>query len=107
MYCLTVLETTRPELRFLRQLALPGRTWRVVRWAVGAWCGTEGHRMHWHPWPGPQVYTIELHITKVVLGDRGDYRIEVKAKDFCDSCAFNIDVEGMLVGVGAKGLGSG
>ena len=24
MYCLTVLETTRPELRFLRQLALPG-----------------------------------------------------------------------------------
>ena len=24
MYCLTVLETTRPELRFLRQLAPPG-----------------------------------------------------------------------------------
>uniref|UniRef100_A0A8C2SIE2 Myosin binding protein C, fast type n=1 Tax=Capra hircus TaxID=9925 RepID=A0A8C2SIE2_CAPHI len=53
------------------------------------------------------VYTVELHITKVVLGDRGDYRIEVKAKDFCDSCAFNIDVECMLVGLGAKGLGSG
>ncbi|XP_011801894.1 PREDICTED: myosin-binding protein C, fast-type [Colobus angolensis palliatus] len=39
------------------------------------------------------VYTVELHIGKVVLGDRGDYRLEVKAKDTCDSCGFNIDVE--------------
>ncbi|TKC53685.1 hypothetical protein EI555_018426, partial [Monodon monoceros] len=39
------------------------------------------------------VYTLELHIRKVVLGDRGDYRLEVKAKDICDSCAFKIDVE--------------
>ncbi|XP_063471739.1 myosin-binding protein C, fast-type isoform X2 [Symphalangus syndactylus] len=39
------------------------------------------------------VYTVELHIGKVVLGDRGDYRLEVKAKDACDSCGFNIDVE--------------
>uniref|UniRef100_A0A8C9UPH2 Myosin binding protein C2 n=1 Tax=Spermophilus dauricus TaxID=99837 RepID=A0A8C9UPH2_SPEDA len=39
------------------------------------------------------VYTVELHIGKVVLGDRGDYRLEVKAKDICDSCSFNIDVE--------------
>ncbi|NIG57950.1 myosin-binding protein C, fast-type [Pontoporia blainvillei] len=39
------------------------------------------------------VYTLELHIGKVVLGDRGDYRLEVKAKDICDSCAFKIDVE--------------
>lgn len=54
---------------------------------------------HTHPdrCPGPQVYTLELRIGKVVLGDRGDYRLEVKAKDFCDSCAFNIDVEGALV----------
>ena len=89
------------------ELALPGGTWRVVRWAVGVWGGTGGHYMHPHPWPGPQVYTVELHIGKVVLGDRGDYRIEVKAKDLCDSCAFNIDVEGMLVRVGAKVLGSG
>lgn len=58
------------------------------------------------PGPGPQVYTVELHIAKVVLGDRGSYRLEVKAKDFCDSCAFNVDVEGALVGVGegSKGL---
>nr|2EDN_A Chain A, Myosin-binding protein C, fast-type [Homo sapiens] len=39
------------------------------------------------------VYTVELHIGKVVLGDRGYYRLEVKAKDTCDSCGFNIDVE--------------
>ncbi|XP_063576297.1 myosin-binding protein C, fast-type isoform X5 [Pongo abelii] len=39
------------------------------------------------------VYTVELHIGKVVLGDRGDYRLEVKAKDTRDSCGFNIDVE--------------
>uniref|UniRef100_G3QS46 Myosin-binding protein C, fast-type n=1 Tax=Gorilla gorilla gorilla TaxID=9595 RepID=G3QS46_GORGO len=46
------------------------------------------------------VYTVELHIGKVVLGDRGDYRLEVKAKDACDSCGFNIDVEGTQVGGG-------
>lgn len=63
--------------------------------------------MHFGTLAWPQVYTVELHITKVVLGDRGDCRIEVKAKDFCDSCTFNIDVECMLVGLGAKGLGSG
>lgn len=39
------------------------------------------------------VYTVELHIGKVVLGDRGDYRLEIKAKDVCDSCSFNVDVE--------------
>ena len=51
---------------------------------------------------------MELHIGKVVLGDRGNYRLEVKAKDVCDSCAFNIDVEGALVGVGgSKGSGRG
>lgn len=49
--------------------------------------------------PGPQVYNVELHIKKVALGDRGDYRLEVKAKDMCDSCGFNIDVEGMLARV--------
>lgn len=41
---------------------------------------------------------MELHIGKVVLGDRGDYRLEVKAKDACDSCSFNVDVEGALAG---------
>ncbi|XP_061444012.1 myosin-binding protein C, fast-type [Rhineura floridana] len=39
------------------------------------------------------VYTCELKIGKVVIGDRGDYRCEVTAKDKFDSCAFNIDME--------------
>lgn len=51
------------------------------------------------PGLGPQVYNVELHIGKVLLVDRGDYRLEVKAKDICDSCGFNIDVEGALEGV--------
>lgn len=59
------------------------------------------------PAPGPQVYTLELHIVKVVLGDRGSYRLEVKAKDVCDSCGFSIDVEGALAGVATKGCGMG
>ncbi|XP_015665629.1 myosin-binding protein C, fast-type [Protobothrops mucrosquamatus] len=39
------------------------------------------------------IYSNELKIEKVVIGDRGDYRFEVTAKDFFDSCVFNIDVE--------------
>lgn len=39
------------------------------------------------------VYIVELYIGKVVLGDCGDYCFEVKVKDICDSCGFNIDVE--------------
>ncbi|XP_077170416.1 myosin-binding protein C, fast-type isoform X2 [Paroedura picta] len=39
------------------------------------------------------VYSYEMKIGKVVAGDRGDYRCEVKAKDKFDSCPFNIDVE--------------
>lgn len=63
---------------------------------------TVSHKLHA---PGPQVYTVELHIGKVVLGDRGDYRLEVKSKDVCDSCAFNVDVEGALAGWGwGRGL---
>uniref|UniRef100_A0A8C5T0M1 Myosin binding protein C2 n=1 Tax=Laticauda laticaudata TaxID=8630 RepID=A0A8C5T0M1_LATLA len=43
------------------------------------------------------IYSYELKIEKVVIGDRGDYRIEVTAKDFFDSCVFNIDAEGTTV----------
>lgn len=74
----------------------------------GGWGGCWGVACTHTSGPGPQVYTVELHIGKVVLGDRGNYRLEVKAKDVCDSCAFNIDVEGALVGVGgSKGSGRG
>ncbi|XP_059584215.1 myosin-binding protein C, fast-type isoform X2 [Alligator mississippiensis] len=40
-----------------------------------------------------KVYTFELRIGKVVVGDRGDYRCEITSKDKFDSCSFNIDVE--------------
>ncbi|XP_043393529.1 myosin-binding protein C, fast-type, partial [Chelonia mydas] len=40
-----------------------------------------------------KVYTFELRIGKVVIGDRGDYRCEVTSKEKSDTCTFNIDVE--------------
>ncbi|XP_073183109.1 myosin-binding protein C, fast-type-like, partial [Lepidochelys kempii] len=40
-----------------------------------------------------KVYTFELRIGKVVIGDRGDYRCEVASKEKSDTCTFNIDVE--------------
>ncbi|XP_075771088.1 myosin-binding protein C, fast-type isoform X2 [Pelodiscus sinensis] len=40
-----------------------------------------------------KVHTFELHISKVVIGDRGDYRCEVASKEKSDLCNFNIDVE--------------
>uniref|UniRef100_A0A670ZMS5 Myosin binding protein C2 n=1 Tax=Pseudonaja textilis TaxID=8673 RepID=A0A670ZMS5_PSETE len=43
------------------------------------------------------IYSYELKIEKVVIGDRGDYRVEVSAKDFFDSCVFNIDRIGSKV----------
>ncbi|ELK18501.1 Myosin-binding protein C, fast-type [Pteropus alecto] len=52
------------------------------------------------------VYNVELHIKKVMLGDRGDYRLEVKAKDVCDSCSFNIDVEAPSQDTSAQSLES-
>lgn len=70
-------------------------------WALGWWSHTHT------PGPGPQVYDVQLHIAKVVLADRGDYRLEVKAKDFCDSCGFNIDVEGVLAQGGGEGRNRG
>ncbi|XP_007955834.1 myosin-binding protein C, fast-type [Orycteropus afer afer] len=75
----------------------PGAPWvktGVRRWALGMVKRPGGAVTCTHtPGPGPQVYTVELHIGKVVLGDRGDYRLEVKTKNACDSCGFNIDVE--------------
>ncbi|KAI4875367.1 hypothetical protein NFI96_022851, partial [Prochilodus magdalenae] len=43
-----------------------------------------------------KIYTYEMTIVKVVDGDAGGYRCEVTAKDKCDSCTFDITVEGML-----------
>ncbi|KAJ8789762.1 hypothetical protein J1605_021720 [Eschrichtius robustus] len=70
----------------------------TIKWFKGKWLelvSKSGARFSFkesHD-PASNVYALELHIGKVVLGDRGDYRLEVKAKDICDSCAFKIDVE--------------
>uniref|UniRef100_A0A2K5YJN0 Myosin binding protein C2 n=1 Tax=Mandrillus leucophaeus TaxID=9568 RepID=A0A2K5YJN0_MANLE len=75
---------------------LPGKP--TIKWFKGKWLelgSKSGARFSFkesHD-SASNVYTVELHIGKVVLGDRGDYRLEVKAKDTCDSCGFNIDVE--------------
>ncbi|XP_051846248.1 myosin-binding protein C, fast-type isoform X2 [Antechinus flavipes] len=75
---------------------LPGKP--VIKWFKGKWLelgSKSGARFGFKETHDAQsnVYTVELHIGKVVVGDRGDYRCEVKAKDACDSCSFNIDVE--------------
>uniref|UniRef100_A0A3Q3FAR9 Myosin-binding protein C, fast-type n=1 Tax=Labrus bergylta TaxID=56723 RepID=A0A3Q3FAR9_9LABR len=41
-----------------------------------------------------KIYTYEMKIIKVVPGDAGGFRCEVTAKDKCDSCTFEITVEG-------------
>ncbi|GAB1292018.1 Myosin-binding protein C, fast-type [Apodemus speciosus] len=75
---------------------LPGKP--TIKWFKGKWqeLGSKsGARFAFkesHD-SASNVYTVELHIGKVVLGDRGDYRLEVKVKDVCDSCPFNVDVE--------------
>ncbi|XP_021091419.2 myosin-binding protein C, fast-type [Mesocricetus auratus] len=75
---------------------LPGKP--TIKWFKGKWqeLGSKsGARFTFkeaHD-SASNVYTVELHIGKVVLGDRGDYRLEVKSKDVCDSCPFNVDVE--------------
>uniref|UniRef100_A0A3Q2YA49 Myosin binding protein Cb n=1 Tax=Hippocampus comes TaxID=109280 RepID=A0A3Q2YA49_HIPCM len=40
-----------------------------------------------------KIYTYEMMIHKVVLGDAGAYRCEVTSKDKCDSSSFGISVE--------------
>ncbi|KAG8521461.1 Myosin-binding protein C, fast-type, partial [Galemys pyrenaicus] len=75
---------------------LPGKP--TIKWFKGKWLelgSKSGARFTFkesHD-SASNVYTVELSIGKVILGDRGDYRLEVKAKDTCDSCGFNIDVE--------------
>lgn len=41
-----------------------------------------------------QIYTYEMSIIKVVDGDAGGYRCEVTSKDKCDSCTFEVSVQG-------------
>ncbi|XP_035868499.1 myosin-binding protein C, fast-type [Phyllostomus discolor] len=75
---------------------LPGKP--TIKWFKGKWMelgiksGARFSFKETHD-SANNVYNLELHISKVVQEDRGDYRLEVKAKDTCDSCGFNIDVE--------------
>ncbi|KAJ8245834.1 hypothetical protein GJAV_G00260800 [Gymnothorax javanicus] len=40
-----------------------------------------------------KIYTYEMTIVKVIMGDAGGYRCEVTSKDKCDSCTFDVSVE--------------
>ncbi|XP_074387748.1 myosin-binding protein C, fast-type [Zonotrichia albicollis] len=69
-----------------------------IKWFKGKWLelgAKSGNRFQFRESceKESKVYTFELAISKVVPGDRGDYRCEVTAKDKKDSCSFNIDVE--------------
>uniref|UniRef100_A0A6Q2ZBB2 Myosin binding protein C, fast type a n=1 Tax=Esox lucius TaxID=8010 RepID=A0A6Q2ZBB2_ESOLU len=44
-----------------------------------------------------KVYTYQMSIIKVVEADAGGYRCEVTSKDKCDSCTFEVTVEGSLI----------
>lgn len=70
----------------------------TIKWFKGKWLELDiksGARFSFKEThdSASNVYNVELHIENVELGDRGDYRLEVKVKDICDSCGFNIDVE--------------
>ncbi|XP_062456920.1 LOW QUALITY PROTEIN: myosin-binding protein C, fast-type [Rhea pennata] len=70
----------------------------VVKWFKGKWLelgSKSGARFQFKEAfdKESKVYTFELHIGKVAVSDRGDYRCEVADKDKKDSCSFNIDVE--------------
>uniref|UniRef100_A0A8C8RXC7 Myosin-binding protein C, fast-type n=1 Tax=Pelusios castaneus TaxID=367368 RepID=A0A8C8RXC7_9SAUR len=65
----------------------------TVKWFKGKWLELgikSGLRFQFKE---SYVFTFELHIGKVVIGDRGDYRCEVTGKEKSDTCNFNIDVE--------------
>uniref|UniRef100_A0A6I8PER6 Myosin-binding protein C, fast-type n=1 Tax=Ornithorhynchus anatinus TaxID=9258 RepID=A0A6I8PER6_ORNAN len=69
----------------------------TIKWFKGKWLelsSKSGARFSFsQTLDESNVYLLQLLIGKVVLGDRGDYRCEVTAKDVCDSCGFSIDVE--------------
>ncbi|XP_074872196.1 myosin-binding protein C, fast-type [Carettochelys insculpta] len=70
----------------------------AIKWFKGKWLelgSKSGQRFQFKESfdKEKKVYTFELRIGKVVIGDRGDYRCEVTGKEKRDSCTFNIDVE--------------
>ncbi|KAJ7313767.1 hypothetical protein JRQ81_005442 [Phrynocephalus forsythii] len=75
---------------------LPGKP--TVKWFKGKWLELgikSGLRFQFKETFDKEknIYSYEMRISKVAIGDRGDYRCEVSSKDKFDSCTFNIDVE--------------
>ncbi|KAJ0015895.1 hypothetical protein NQD34_014185 [Periophthalmus magnuspinnatus] len=71
----------------------------VMKWLKGKWMdlgSKAGKHMQFKESydRNTKIYTYEMKIIKVVPGDAGGYRCEVTAKDKCDSCTFEITVEG-------------
>uniref|UniRef100_A0A8C6WTT1 Myosin-binding protein C, fast-type n=1 Tax=Neogobius melanostomus TaxID=47308 RepID=A0A8C6WTT1_9GOBI len=71
----------------------------VMKWLKGKWMdlgSKAGKHMQFKETydRNTKIYTYEMKIIKVVAGDAGGYRCEVTAKDKCDSCTFEITVEG-------------
>uniref|UniRef100_A0A3B1JYC2 Myosin binding protein Cb n=1 Tax=Astyanax mexicanus TaxID=7994 RepID=A0A3B1JYC2_ASTMX len=71
----------------------------VMKWLKGKWMdlgSKAGKHLQFKETydRNTKVYTYEMKIVKVVPGDAGGYRCEVTAKDKCDSCTFEISVEG-------------
>uniref|UniRef100_A0A8C5E8E5 Myosin binding protein C, fast type a n=1 Tax=Gouania willdenowi TaxID=441366 RepID=A0A8C5E8E5_GOUWI len=71
----------------------------VMKWLKGKWldlASKAGKHLKFKETydRNTKIYTYEMNIIKVVDGDAGGYRCEVTAKDKCDTCPFEIIVEG-------------
>ncbi|XP_072313039.1 myosin binding protein Cb isoform X2 [Eucyclogobius newberryi] len=70
----------------------------VMKWLKGKWLdlgSKAGKHMQFKETydRNTKIYTYEMKITKVKVGDAGGYRCEVTAKDKCDSCTFEVTVD--------------
>uniref|UniRef100_A0A672ZRA6 Myosin binding protein C, fast type a n=1 Tax=Sphaeramia orbicularis TaxID=375764 RepID=A0A672ZRA6_9TELE len=71
----------------------------AMKWLKGKWldlASKAGKHMQFKETydRNTKIYTYEMSIIKVVDGDAGGYRCEVTSKDKCDSCTFDISVQG-------------
>uniref|UniRef100_A0A3Q2U2T4 Myosin-binding protein C, fast-type n=1 Tax=Fundulus heteroclitus TaxID=8078 RepID=A0A3Q2U2T4_FUNHE len=71
----------------------------VMKWLKGKWLDLSSkagkHLQFKESYDrNTKVYTYQMSIIKVVDGDAGGYRCEVAAKDKCDSCTFEVSVQG-------------
>uniref|UniRef100_A0A3Q3E981 Myosin-binding protein C, fast-type n=1 Tax=Labrus bergylta TaxID=56723 RepID=A0A3Q3E981_9LABR len=71
----------------------------VMKWLKGKWLdlgSKAGKHLQFKETydRNTKIYTYEMSIIKVVDGDAGGYRCEVTSKDKCDSCTFEVSVQG-------------